>query len=109
MESGDADLIHEKVPSTTDEYLEEIFLKMEEQPTIEELNCENGDSDDDNDMVSTEHVRPLPTHKDALQCVSQLITYSSAHQPQLMRDLFHLYNSNEAQWIAAQMTRQKNQ
>jgi hypothetical protein len=58
--------------------------------------------------VSTEHVRPLPTHKDALQCVSQLITYSSAHQPQFMGDLFHLYNSTEAQWIAAQTTtRQK--
>jgi hypothetical protein len=51
---------------------------------IEELNCENGDSDDNNDIVHTEHVRPLPTHKDALQCVSQLITYSSAHQPQSM-------------------------
>jgi hypothetical protein len=76
---------------------------MEEQPTIEELNCENGDSDDDNDIVSTEHVRPLPTHKDVLQCVSQLITYS-AHQPQFMSDLFRLYNSIEAQWIAAQMT-----
>jgi hypothetical protein len=53
MESGDADLIiHEEVPSTPDEVLEEIFQKMEEQPTIEELNCENGDSDDDNDIVS---------------------------------------------------------
>jgi hypothetical protein len=65
MESGDADLImHEEVPSTPDEVLEEIFQKMEEQPTTEELNCENGDSDDDNDIVNTEHVRPLPTHKE---------------------------------------------
>jgi hypothetical protein len=108
MESGDADLIiHEEVPSTTDEVFEETFRKMEEQPTIEELNCENGDGDDDNDIVSTEHVWLLPTHKDALQCVSQLITYSSTHQPQFMGDLFHLYNSIEAQRIAAQVTRQK--
>jgi hypothetical protein len=107
MESGDADLIiHEELPSTPDEVLEEIFQKIG-QPTIEELNCENGDSDDANDIVSTEHVRPLPTHKDALQCVSQLIIYCSVHQPQFMGDLFYLYNSNEAQWIAAQMTRQK--
>jgi hypothetical protein len=111
MECGDADIIHEKVTSTPDEVLEEIFQKMEEQPVIEDLNCENGDSDDDNDIVSTEHVRPRPTHKDTLQCVSQLITYSSAHQPQFMGDLFHLYNSIEAQWIAAQMTtrQKKNQ
>jgi hypothetical protein len=108
MESGDADLImHEEVPSTPDEVLEEIFQRMEEQPTTEELNCENGDSDDDNDIVSTEHVRPLPTHNDALQCLSQFITYSSANQPQFMGHPFHLYNNIEAQWIAAQMTRQK--
>jgi hypothetical protein len=108
MGSGDSDLIiHEEVPSNPDEVLKEIFYKMEEHPTIEELNCENGDSDDDNDTVSTEHVRPLPTHKDALQCVSQLTTYSSAHQLQFMGALFYLYNSIEEQWIAAQMTRQK--
>jgi hypothetical protein len=96
------------VLSTPDEVLEEIFRKMEEQPTVEELNCENGDSDDDDDIVSTEHVRLLPTHKDALQCVSQLITYSSTHQPQFNGDLFHLYKNIEAQRIAAQMTtRQK--
>jgi hypothetical protein len=48
MESGDADLIvHEEVPSTTDEVHVEIFQKMEEKPTIEELNCENGDSGDE--------------------------------------------------------------
>jgi hypothetical protein len=69
-------------------FLKTFFKRMEEQPTIEELNCENGDSDDDNDIVSTELVRPLPTHKDALQCVSQLITNSSAHQPQFMVFLF---------------------
>jgi hypothetical protein len=102
-----ADLIIHEVPYTPDEVLEDIFQKMEEQPTIEDLNCENGDSDNNNDIVSTEHIRPLPTHKDALQCVSQLITYSSAHQPQFMGDLFHLYNSIEAQCIAAQMTRQE--
>jgi hypothetical protein len=79
---------------------------MEEQPMIEELNCENGDSDGD-DIVSTEHVRPLPTHNDGLQCLSQLTTYYSAHQSQFMGNLFHLYNSIEAQWIAAPMTRQK--
>jgi hypothetical protein len=94
MESGDADLIkHEEVPSTPDEVLEEIFQKMEEQPTIEELNCENGDSDDNDDTVSTEHVRPLPTHKDALQCVSQLITYSTNLNSWV---IFFTYNSIEA-------------
>jgi hypothetical protein len=47
MESGDADfIICEEVPSTPDEVLEEIFHKIEEQPTIGKLNCENGDSDD---------------------------------------------------------------
>jgi hypothetical protein len=51
MESGDADIIHEKMPSTPNEVLEEIFQKMVEQPVIEELNCENGDSDEDNDIV----------------------------------------------------------
>jgi hypothetical protein len=108
MESGDAELtIHKEVPSTPDEVLEEIYQKMEEQPMIKELTCEYGNSDDDNDIVITERVRPLPTHKDSLQCVSQLITHSSAHQPQLMGCLFYLYNSTEEQWIAAQMTTRK--
>jgi hypothetical protein len=41
MESCNADLIiYEEVPSTPDEVLEEIFQKMDEQPTIEELNCQ---------------------------------------------------------------------
>jgi hypothetical protein len=92
------------VSSTPDEVLEEIFQKMVEEHMIKELNCENGDSDGGNDIVSTELVRPLPTHKDAQQCVSQLIIYSSIHQPQFMGDLFHLHNSIESQLIEAQMT-----
>jgi hypothetical protein len=60
MESCEADfIIHEEVSSTPDEVSEEIFQKIEEQLTIEELNCENGDSDDDNDIVSTCNRPPL--------------------------------------------------
>jgi hypothetical protein len=65
---------------------------MEKLPPTHELYCENNrdddDDDDDNDTVSDEHVMPPPNHEDALQCVSQLIKYSSAHQPQFMNDLF---------------------
>jgi hypothetical protein len=70
---------------------------------IKELYCENGDNDDSEYRTCG----PLPIHKDALQCVSQLITYSSAHQPQFVGDPSHLFNSTEAQWIAAQMKRLK--
>jgi hypothetical protein len=109
MESGDADLIiHEEVPSTPDEVREEMFQKMEEQPTIEELNCENGDSDDDNDIVSTEHVRPLPTHKDALQCVLRLITYSTAHQPQFIFFIYILVLRHSGLQLRCQEGRKKS-
>jgi hypothetical protein len=57
--------------------------------------------------ASTKHVRLLVAFKVALHCVSQLSTHSSAHQPQFMADLFHFYNSIEAQWIAARMKRPK--
>jgi hypothetical protein len=102
MESGDADFIMYQAPSTPDEVLEEVFRKMEEQLMTKELNCGNYNSDDSNAIVSTEHIRLLPTHQDALQYVSQLITYSS-HQPQFVSYLFHLCNSINAQWIAAQL------
>jgi hypothetical protein len=62
---------------------------MEKLPPTHELCCENDrDDDDDNDTVSDEHVMPPPNHEDALQRVSQLIKYSSAHQPQFMNDPF---------------------
>jgi hypothetical protein len=59
---------------------------MEEQK--QDSHCENSDSDDNSDVVNTNHSRPLPSHNDALQCVSQLITYSSAHHPQFIGYFF---------------------
>jgi hypothetical protein len=86
-ESDDTDLVvHEEVPSTPNEVLEDIFKEVEEQN--QDSHCENSDSDDHSDVMTTNHSRPLPCHKEDLQCVSQLITYSSAHQPQLTGDLF---------------------
>jgi hypothetical protein len=67
--SDDTDLIvHEEVPSTPDEVLEDIFKEMEEQN--QDSHCESSDSDDNSDAVTTNHSRPLPSHKEALQCVS---------------------------------------
>jgi hypothetical protein len=103
FESDDTDLIvHEEVPSTPNEVLEDIFKEMEEQN--QDSHCESRDSD----VMDTNHSRPLPSHKEALQCVSQLIKDSSAHQPQFVGDLFLLYNSIEWRWMTAKMsTRQK--
>jgi hypothetical protein len=82
MESADADrTVHEDVPTTPEDILEDIFQEMEQPPLNEELYCEN-DSDDDNDTVSDEHVRLTRTHKAAPQCVSQIRLFSppiSAH------------------------------
>jgi hypothetical protein len=33
----------------------------------------------------------------------------SAHQPQLMDDLFRLYNTSETQWIAAEMVKKADE
>jgi hypothetical protein len=75
VESDDTDLIsHEEVPSTPDEVLEDIFKEMEEEN--QDSHCETSDNGNNSDVVTTNHSRPLPSHKEALQCVSQLITYS---------------------------------
>jgi hypothetical protein len=69
IEAGDTDLIvHEKVPSALDEVLKEIFKEMEVEH--QDTHCENSDSDDNSDIVNTNHNRPLPNHKEALQYVS---------------------------------------
>jgi hypothetical protein len=106
IESDDTDLIvHEEVPSTPNEVLEDIFKEMEEQN--QDSHCGSSDSDVNSDVVNTNHSRPLPSHKEALQCVSQLITYSSAHQPQFIGDLFCPYNSTEWRWMTdKKLTRQ---
>jgi hypothetical protein len=54
---------------------------MEEQPLNQEL-CYDNDSDDD-DTVSAKHFRLTPTHKDALQWISQFIKHCLALQPKL--------------------------
>jgi hypothetical protein len=78
---------------------------MEEPLPKEMLCCEDDETDGDNDIINDEHVRPPPTHKDVLQCASQLITNSS-HQ--LMDDLFCFYNNTTTQQIAAKISmRQK--
>jgi hypothetical protein len=106
IESDDTDLtVHEEIPSTPAEVLEDIFKELDEQN--QDSHCESSDSDDNTNVVNTNNSRPLPSHKEALQCVSQLITYSSAHQPQFIGDLFRLCNSTEWQWMAAKTT--KNQ
>lgn len=75
IESGDADLaVHKEVPSTLGEVLEEILKEMEEQ--CQDCHCENGNSNDNSDTVNTNHSKPLPTHEEALQCVSQPISIS---------------------------------
>jgi hypothetical protein len=43
--------VHDKVPSTLHEVLEEIFNKMEEKR--QNLHCENCNSDDNNEAVNT--------------------------------------------------------
>jgi hypothetical protein len=64
------------VPTTPEGILEDIFQKMEQPSLNKELYCEKDDSDDDNDIVSDEHVRLTCTHKDAPQCVSQIRLFS---------------------------------
>jgi hypothetical protein len=69
IKSDDTDLtVHEKVPFTLNKVLEQIFKEMEEQH--HDSHCKDSDSDD-NDVVNTDHSRPLPvpSHKEALQCV----------------------------------------
>jgi hypothetical protein len=79
---------------------------MEEPFPKQKLCCEDVETDG-NDTMNDEHVGPPPTHKDALQCASQLITNSTA-QPHLMDDLSCLYNNITTQWTAAKMSmRQK--
>jgi hypothetical protein len=69
IESDDTDfIVREEVPSTPDKVLKDIFKEMEEQK--QDSHCENSDSDDNSDVVNTNHSRPLPCHKEALQCVS---------------------------------------
>jgi hypothetical protein len=106
IESDDTDLIvHEEIPSTPAKVLEDIFKELDEQN--QDSHCESSDSDDNSNTVNTNNSRPLPSHKEALQCVSQLITHSTAHQPQFIGDLFCLCNSIEWQWMTAKTT--KNQ
>jgi hypothetical protein len=96
IESDDADLIvQEAVPSNPDEVQKDIFKEMEEKNR--DSHCEGSDSDDNSDVVITNHSRPLPSHKETLQLVSQLITHSSSQQPQFIGDLFRLYNSTDWQ------------
>jgi hypothetical protein len=100
IESDDTDLIvREEIGSTPAKVLEDIFKELVKQN--QDSHCESSDSDDNSNVVGTNHSRPLPSHKEALQCASQSITYSSAHQPQFKGDLFRLYNSIEWQWMAA--------
>jgi hypothetical protein len=61
IKSDDTDLnVHEKV---------QILKEMEEQH--HDSHCKDSDSEDNNDVVNTDHSRPLPVpnHKEALQCV----------------------------------------
>jgi hypothetical protein len=70
IESDDTDLtVREEVPSTTDEVLVDLFKELEEQN--QDSHCESSDSDDHSDVVNTNQSRPLPSHKEVLQCVSQ--------------------------------------
>jgi hypothetical protein len=99
-ESDDTNLIvHEEIPSTLAEVLEDIFKELDEQN--QDSHCESSDSDGNSNVVNTNNSRPLPTHKEAFQCVSQLITYSSAHQPQFIGGLFRLCKSIEWRWMTA--------
>jgi hypothetical protein len=70
IKSDDTDLtVHEKVPFTLNKVLEQIFKEMEEQH--HDSHFKDSDSDDNNDLVNTDHSWPLPapSHKEALQCV----------------------------------------
>jgi hypothetical protein len=99
VESYDADIIiHEEIACTPDDILEEIFKEMDKKEGGQ--NSDNSDVEGDSDTVTTNHVRPVPRHDEALHCVSQLHTYSSTNQLQFMSDLFHLYSSIESQLIA---------
>jgi hypothetical protein len=78
------------MPSTLDEILKQIFKEQEEWH--QDWQCENTDSDSNSDVLNANHSRPLTRHKEAIQCMFQLITHSSAHQPKFMDDLYYLYN-----------------
>jgi hypothetical protein len=52
--------LHEEVPSTPDEVLEDIFKEMEEEN--QDSHCESSDSDDHGDVPNTNNSRPLPSH-----------------------------------------------
>jgi hypothetical protein len=70
IKSDDTDLnVHEKVPFTLNKVLEQILEEMEEQH--HDSHCKDSDSEDNNDVVNTDHSRllPVPSHKEALQCV----------------------------------------
>jgi hypothetical protein len=66
IESDDTIIVNEEVPSTPDEVLEDTFKEMEEQN--QDSHCESSDSD----IVNTNNSRTLPSHQEALECVSQL-------------------------------------
>jgi hypothetical protein len=81
IKSCDADvIIHDEITCTSDDILEQIFKGMDKKE--EGQNCNNSDVKGDSDIVTTNHVRPIPSHNEVLNCVSQLLTYSSTHQPQ---------------------------
>jgi hypothetical protein len=66
-ESDDTDVtVHEEVPSTPDEVLEDIFKEMAKQN--QDSHCESCDSDDNSDVANTNHSKSLPSHNEALQC-----------------------------------------
>jgi hypothetical protein len=54
------------------------FKRMDKK---EGQNGDNSDVEGDSDIATTDHVRPIPSHDEALNCVPQLLTNSSTHQP----------------------------
>jgi hypothetical protein len=80
---------------------EEILKEMEKLPATQDSDGEDNDGGggggDDDNTVSDEHVMPPPNYEDALLCVSQLIKCASAHRPQFIDNLFHMYGSIETQ------------
>lgn len=97
--NADAELIlHEEIPTAPDDILHSILQQKEHS----DAEC----YDSDNDETVNDDSTPVPTHKEALQYLAQLLRYSSSHQPQLMDSLFKVQSDIEKHLFSATVTKQ---
>ncbi|XP_033218296.1 tigger transposable element-derived protein 6-like [Belonocnema kinseyi] len=73
INADDELFLNEEIPTAPDD----ILLSILQQKEHSDVEC----YDSDNDETVNDDSTPVPTHKEALQYIGQLLRYSSSHQP----------------------------